>query len=81
MKIRRSLSLPFVLTAVLSPALAPADTSVKTKLPRATHPERVHKNPDGKCFEYSDTSCPPNVHCNPGPPMEVECPPEPKQKK
>lgn len=80
---RRPLALPFVFTAMLSPGLALADASPpnKPKLPRAVHPERVHKNPDGTCVEYPDTSCPPGVHCNPGPPRDVECPPEPPKKK
>lgn len=76
---RRALSLPFVLTAALSPSLALADTSTGPKLPRAVHPERVTKQSDGKCYEYPDVHCPPNVHCNPGPPTQVECPPEPKK--
>lgn len=83
---RRALALPFLVTAALSPAPSRADETtpkppVKRKLPKATDRERVHRNPDGTCTEYPDTRCPPNVHCNPGPPIEVECPPEPSKKK
>jgi hypothetical protein len=87
MKKRRALSMPFLITAALSPAPALADTAtppkppVTKKLPKPTHPERVQRNPNGTCTEYPDMHCPPDVHCNPGPPREVECPPEPEKKK
>ena len=80
---RRPLALPFVITALLSPGLAGADTSVKPKdkLPKAGNVDRVHRDVDGKCWEYPDTSgCPPGAHCNPGPPREVQCPPDPPKK-
>jgi hypothetical protein len=79
---RRPLSLPFVLTAVLSPGVLLADTSTKPKLPKSEHPERVRKNPDGTCTEMPEMgSCPPGAHCNPGPPRDVQCPPETPKKK
>jgi hypothetical protein len=81
---RRALSLPFVLTAALSPFPALADDTpppVKEKRPKPSDPSRVRRNPDGTCTEMPDMRCPPNVHCNPGPPREVECPPEPSKKK
>ena len=87
MKKRRALSVPFLLTAMLSPAVAHAGepnldapqhmkTPPKKDLPKATDPSRVRKNADGTCTQYPSTECPPNIHCNPGPPRDVECPPE-----
>ncbi|MFO0618321.1 MAG: hypothetical protein U0414_37350 [Polyangiaceae bacterium] len=45
---------------------------------------KVVKQPDGSCkyvFPVEDVSCPPTVHCNPGPPqkpIKVKCPPDGK---
>ena len=83
------LAAPFVVTAVLSVGVAAGMASGVAwagdrKLPKAEHPERVHRSDDGVCTEYpsTTTACPPGMHCNPGPPHEVECPPErvPKKK-
>lgn len=74
MKKRNVLALPFVLTA----AIAGADKAPppKKKLPKAPAGAHVQKNADGTCWYHDMPSCPPNVHCNPGPPQEVECPPD-----
>jgi hypothetical protein len=76
---RRDFALPFVLTAVLSPA-ARADTSPTTpkpKLPAADPGRPVDKDPAGHCWQRPPTpQCPPNLHCNPGPSTEVQCPPD-----
>jgi hypothetical protein len=44
-------------------------------LPVASNPADVHKRDDGSCYEFHNVSCPPNVHCNPPPPQQVQCPP------
>ena len=83
MKKRRALAMPFLITTMLSPGFAIADDTpptVKRKLPKAQHPERVQKRDDGTCWEMPSMECPPDVHCNPGPPREVQCP-EPAKKK
>jgi hypothetical protein len=75
---RRSFAMPFLLTAVLSPA-AGADTSTKSpkeKLPAANPKIPVDKDPKGHCWQRDVPQCPPDVHCNPGPSIEVQCPPD-----
>ena len=72
--------MPFVLTAALTPAAAGADTSVKTpsKLPAADTTRHFDRDGKGRCFQRAAEDCPPNTHCNPGPPVEVQCPPAEK---
>ncbi len=84
MKKRRALAMPFLITTMLSPGFALADDTpppVKKKLPKSQHPDRISRHPDGTCWEMPSMECPPNVHCNPGPPHEVQCPPETDKKK
>jgi hypothetical protein len=89
--LRKGLALPFVFTAMLSPAVAFGDAAPPTnkpptknpppvkKLPKADNPDNVFKEPDGTCWQHSGGGhCPPGAHCNPPPPHQVECPPDKK---
>ena len=87
---KRLLAAPFVLTAMLSPALAdspPPNPNPPPPPPEKPGPPRkdwgqVVRRPDGTCLQLPPaTRCPPNVHCNPPPPRQVECPPPPATKK
>ena len=73
---RRDFALPFLLTAALTPAAHADTTTGKPKLPAADPNRSVDKDPHGKCWQRPVEHCPPDVHCNPGPPIEVQCPPE-----
>lgn len=69
--------MPFVLTAALTPAVARADTSTTSphkKLPAADPQRPVQNDGKGHCWQHPEEHCPPDVHCNPGPPIEVQCP-------
>lgn len=75
-----------MLTVMLSP-LAGATPTVnpppppqKKKLPKAPDGANVFRRDDGTCWYVQNVQCPPNVNCNPPPPMQVECPPpDPKK--
>jgi hypothetical protein len=73
----RSFAMPFLITVALSPA-AGADTTAPKKKPPAADPNggSVSKDAQGHCWQHNDPHCPPNVACNPGPPIEVMCPPD-----
>ena len=81
---KRSLAAPFVLTALMSPVFADNSPPTrnpppqKRKLPKAPNEGNVERHPDGTCWFYEPEHCPPDVHCNPPPPHEVECPPAKK---
>ncbi len=84
MKRRPLLALPFVLTTLISPAFAdeaPPPPAKKKKLPKPGPNDHIIRDPDGTCRAVENRPCPPNVHCNPPPPREVECPPEKETKK
>ncbi len=84
--LRKGLALPFVFTAMLSPAVAfgdaapPNEKPPTKKLPKPNNEGNVFKRDDGSCWEHSGGGhCPPGAHCNPPPPREVECPPDKKK--
>jgi hypothetical protein len=72
---RRSLALPFVVTVAMSP-LAYGETNPPPADPDGAP---IDRRPDGTCWQHPSSHCPPNVHCNPGPPRQVKCPAEPKK--
>jgi len=75
-RLRPFLAAPFVLSAAFSPAFAdtPAKKPAeKRTLPKAPEGAHVQKDAEGHCWYHHSAACPPNVHCNPGPPQEVEC--------
>ncbi len=73
---KRALAAPFLFTAL---AFADATPPKKEKLPKAPDEEHVTRREDGTCWYFRNPSCPPNVHCNPPPPHQVECPPSKKK--
>jgi hypothetical protein len=72
---RRALAAPFIITMALAPAVHAEDSAAKK--PKAD-PSRPYDKRGGKCYQHPEEHCPPGAHCNPGPPREVECPPEAK---
>ena len=76
---KRMLAAPFLATVAFG-ALAFADnTPPPKKLPKAPDESKVTKREDGTCWYFNNPTCPPNVHCNPPPPRQVECPPAKKK--
>jgi hypothetical protein len=71
---KRVLAAPFLFTAL---AFGDA-TPPHKKLPKAPEGATVTRDDDGTCWVRSGGHCPPNVHCNPPPPRQVECPPDKK---
>ncbi|MCB9540026.1 MAG: hypothetical protein H6704_27750 [Myxococcales bacterium] len=65
----RRLAAPFVVTAGVFGGHAAAE------LPTAPHGAKVDVRPDGTCWQFYETRCPPGARCNPPPPRQVQCPP------
>jgi hypothetical protein len=76
------LAAPFILTAVLAPAVEADQTPTRNPPPakRKEPPKgKVVKDPNGNCWLLAQQDCPPDKHCNPPPPTKVECPPDDKK--